>query len=103
MVTTGAETRRGATPGLIRRLNEQLLLEQLRERGAVSRSELASSSGLSPPCSRRSESHLLDSHRLWRKLGVRRRRHGWYMSLSVDIGAEFLRPVLEKMWDDARK
>ena len=49
MVTTGAETRRGATPGLIRRLNEQLLLEQLRERGAVSRSELASSSGLSKP------------------------------------------------------
>jgi len=34
---------------LIRRLNEQLLLEQLRERGAVSRSELASSSGLSKP------------------------------------------------------
>ena len=49
MVTTGAETRRGATPGLIRRLNEQLLLEQLRERGGVSRSELASSSGLSKP------------------------------------------------------
>jgi predicted NBD/HSP70 family sugar kinase len=44
---TGA---RGATrPNLIRRLNEQLLLEQLRGRGAVSRSELANSSGLSKP------------------------------------------------------
>jgi len=42
-------TRRAAGPGLIRKLNEQLLLEQLRGRGAVSRSELASSSGLSKP------------------------------------------------------
>jgi predicted NBD/HSP70 family sugar kinase len=42
-------SRRAAGPGLIRKLNEQLLLEQLRTRGAVSRSELASSSGLSKP------------------------------------------------------
>jgi predicted NBD/HSP70 family sugar kinase len=42
-------TRRAAGPGLIRKLNEQLLLEQLRGRGAVSRSELANSSGLSKP------------------------------------------------------
>jgi predicted NBD/HSP70 family sugar kinase len=43
-------TSRGAAgPGLIRKLNEQLLLEQLRGRGAVSRSELANSSGLSKP------------------------------------------------------
>src|SRR5215471_17116907 len=45
MVTSG----RAAGPGLIRKLNEQLLLEQLRGRGAVSRSELANSSGLSKP------------------------------------------------------
>jgi predicted NBD/HSP70 family sugar kinase len=42
-------SRRAAGPGLIRKLNEQLLLEQLRGRGAVSRSELANSSGLSKP------------------------------------------------------
>jgi predicted NBD/HSP70 family sugar kinase len=48
-VTTISGTTRAARPNLIRRLNEQLLLEQLRERGAVSRSELATSSGLSKP------------------------------------------------------
>jgi predicted NBD/HSP70 family sugar kinase len=48
-VTANSDRRGAAGPGLIRRLNEQLLLEQLRERGAVSRSELASSSGLSKP------------------------------------------------------
>ena len=46
---TTTDTRRAARPNLIRKLNEQLLLEQLRGRGAVSRSELASSSGLSKP------------------------------------------------------
>jgi predicted NBD/HSP70 family sugar kinase len=49
LVTATTDTRRAARPNLIRKLNEQLLLEQLRGRGAVSRSELASSSGLSKP------------------------------------------------------
>ena len=48
-MTTISDTTRAARPNLIRKLNEQLLLEQLRERGAVSRSELATSSGLSKP------------------------------------------------------
>jgi predicted NBD/HSP70 family sugar kinase len=48
-VTANTDTRGAARPNLIRRLNEQLLLEQLRGRGAVSRSELANSSGLSKP------------------------------------------------------
>jgi predicted NBD/HSP70 family sugar kinase len=48
-VTANTRTRGATRPNLIRRLNEQLLLEQLRGRGAVSRSELANSSGLSKP------------------------------------------------------
>jgi predicted NBD/HSP70 family sugar kinase len=48
-VTAISDRRGAARPNLIRTLNEQLLLEQLRGRGAVSRSELASSSGLSKP------------------------------------------------------
>jgi len=47
LTTTG--TTRAARPGLIRTLNEQLLLEQMRGNGPVSRSELASASGLSKP------------------------------------------------------
>jgi predicted NBD/HSP70 family sugar kinase len=47
MVTAG--TRGAARPRLIRTLNEQLLLERLRGNGPVSRSELASVSGLSKP------------------------------------------------------
>src|SRR5438270_469049 len=42
--TTGA-----ARPRLIRTLNEQLLLERMRASGPVSRSDLASVSGLSKP------------------------------------------------------
>jgi predicted NBD/HSP70 family sugar kinase len=48
MVTTTGTTR-AARPGLMRTLNEQLLLEQMRGNGPVSRSELASISGLSKP------------------------------------------------------
>jgi predicted NBD/HSP70 family sugar kinase len=48
-VTANTRTRGATRPNLIRRFNEQLLLEQLRGRGAVSRSELANSSGLSKP------------------------------------------------------
>ena len=47
MVTAG--TTRAARPGLIRTLNEQLLLERMRGNGPVSRSELVSASGLSKP------------------------------------------------------
>jgi predicted NBD/HSP70 family sugar kinase len=39
----------GARPQLIRTLNEQLLLEQVRRRGPVSRAELVRASGLSKP------------------------------------------------------
>src|SRR5690348_5454358 len=48
MVTTTGTTR-AARPGLMRTLNEQLLLEQMRGNGPVSRSELANASGLSKP------------------------------------------------------
>jgi predicted NBD/HSP70 family sugar kinase len=48
MVTTTGTTR-AARPGLIRTLNEQLLLERMRGNGPVSRAELASVSGLSKP------------------------------------------------------
>jgi predicted NBD/HSP70 family sugar kinase len=48
MVTTAKATG-AARPGLIRTLNEQLLLERMRGVGPVSRSELASVSGLSKP------------------------------------------------------
>jgi predicted NBD/HSP70 family sugar kinase len=48
MVTTTGTTR-AARPGLIRTLNEQLLLERMRGKGPVSRAELASVSGLSKP------------------------------------------------------
>jgi len=49
MVTPTSATRGAARPGLIRTLNEQLLLERMRQDGPVSRSELASASGLSKP------------------------------------------------------
>jgi predicted NBD/HSP70 family sugar kinase len=49
MVTSAPDMRGAARPRLIRTLNEQLLLEQLRWSGPVSRSELASASGLSKP------------------------------------------------------
>jgi len=47
-VTTPSRTG-AARPRLIRTLNEQLLLERMRGNGPVSRSELASASGLSKP------------------------------------------------------
>jgi predicted NBD/HSP70 family sugar kinase len=47
MVT--AKTTGAARPRLIRTLNEQLLLERMRGNGPVSRSDLASASGLSKP------------------------------------------------------
>jgi predicted NBD/HSP70 family sugar kinase len=46
---TTTETKGAARPGLIRTLNEQLLLEQMRGNGPVSRTELAGVSGLSKP------------------------------------------------------
>jgi predicted NBD/HSP70 family sugar kinase len=49
MVTHATDPRGAARPGLIRTLNEQLLLAQMRGNGPVSRSELAQSSGLSKP------------------------------------------------------
>ena len=48
MVTTARATG-AARPRLMRTLNEQLLLERMRGNGPVSRSELASASGLSKP------------------------------------------------------
>ena len=48
-MTTAAERRGAARPGLMRTLNEQLLLERMRGNGPVSRAELAHASGLSKP------------------------------------------------------
>jgi predicted NBD/HSP70 family sugar kinase len=48
-MVTATRTQGAARPRLMRTLNEQLLLERMRGNGPVSRSELASASGLSKP------------------------------------------------------
>jgi predicted NBD/HSP70 family sugar kinase len=100
-VTAITDRRGAARPNLIRTLNEQLLLEQLRGRGAVSRSELASSSGLSKPTIALALASLeragLVRH-AGRTVGGRGRTALLYeirsdagFVLGLDVGREFLR------------
>jgi predicted NBD/HSP70 family sugar kinase len=100
-VTSTAETRRAARPGLIRTLNEQLLLERMRGNGPVSRSELAKASGLSKPTVALAlaslERDALVQH-AGRRAGGRGRSAGLYeirrdagFVLGLDVGREFVR------------
>src|SRR5438045_9752910 len=94
--TTGA-----ARPRLIRTLNEQLLLERMRSNGPVSRSELATASGLSKPTVALAlaslERDALVRH-AGRRAGGRGRTALLYeirsdagFVLGLDVGREFVR------------
>ena len=94
--TTGA-----ARPRLIRTLNEQLLLERMRSNGPVSRSDLASASGLSKPTVALAltslERDALVRH-AGRRVGGRGRSASLYeirsdagFVLGLDVGREFVR------------
>jgi len=100
MVTT-AKTDGAARPRLMRTLNEQLLLEQLRGNGPVSRSDLASASGLSKPTVGLAlaslERDALVQH-AGRRAGGRGRsallyeiRRNAGFVLGLDVGREFVR------------
>ena len=100
-MTTSPDTRRAARPGLIRTLNEQLLLERMRGNGPVSRSELATASGLSKPTVGLALANLerdaLVQH-AGRRAGGRGRSALLYeirrdagFVLGLDVGREFVR------------
>src|SRR5262245_32985149 len=101
LVTTSPETRRAARPGLIRKLNEQLLLERLRGNGPVSRSELAAASGLSKPTVGQALGSLVRDalvQHAGRRTGGRGRSASLYeirsdagFVLGLDVGREFVR------------
>ena len=104
MVTTAPGTRRAARPGLIRALNEQLLLERMRGNGPVSRKELAGASGLSKPTVALAltslERDALVQH-AGRRAGSRGRTALLYeirsdagFVLGLDVGREFVRGAL---------
>jgi predicted NBD/HSP70 family sugar kinase len=99
-VTTTAGTG-AARPRLIRTLNEQLLLEQMRGNGPVSRSELATASGLSKPTVGLALA-ALERDELVRLAGRRAGGRGRSASLyeirkdagfvlGLDVGREFVR------------
>lgn len=90
-----------AGPQLMRRLNEHLLLERLRVGGPVSRSELATASGLSKPTVALAlaalEREALVQH-AGRRAGARGRTASLYelnreagFVLALDVGREFVR------------
>ncbi|HET8557000.1 MAG TPA: ROK family protein [Gaiellaceae bacterium] len=95
-MTTGA-----ARPRLIRTLNEQLLLERMRGDGPVSRSELASASGLSKPTVGLALAGLERDELVQlagRRAGSRGRSASLYeirkdagFVLGLDVGREFVR------------
>jgi predicted NBD/HSP70 family sugar kinase len=106
-VTSTTDTRRAARPGLIRTLNEQLLLERMRGNGPVSRSELASASGLSKPTVGLALASLeraaLVQH-AGRRAGMRGRSALLYeirsdagFVLGLDVGREFVRGAVADM------
>src|SRR4051812_26288465 len=94
--TTGA-----ARPRLIRTLNEQLLLEQMRANGPVSRGDLASASGLSKPTVALALASLERGALVQpagRRVGGRGRTASLYeirsdagFVLGLDVGREFVR------------
>ena len=101
MVTGTTDRRAAAGPQLMRRLNEHLLLERLREGGPVSRSELAAASGLSKPTVALAlaglERDALVQH-AGRRAGARGRTASLYelnrdagFVLALDVGREFVR------------
>ena len=100
-MTARSDTRAAARPGLIRTLNEQLLLERMRGNGPVSRSELAGASGLSKPTvglalASLERAALVQPAGL--RAGVRGRTARLYeirsdagFVLGLDVGREFVR------------
>jgi predicted NBD/HSP70 family sugar kinase len=111
-VTSTTETRRAARPGLIRTLNEQLLLERMRGNGPVSRSELASASGLSKPTVALAlaslERDALVQH-AGQRAGGRGRSAGLYeirrdagFVLGLDVGREFVRGAVADLAGSVR-
>jgi predicted NBD/HSP70 family sugar kinase len=112
MVTTKAGTRGAARPGLIRTLNEQLLLERMRGNGPVSRSELAGASGLSKPTVGLALASLeraaLVQH-AGRRAGGRGRSARLYeirsdagFVLGLDVGREFVRGAVADLAGSVR-
>jgi predicted NBD/HSP70 family sugar kinase len=101
LVTTSPEIRRAARPGLIRTLNEQLLLDRMRAKGPVSRRELASVSGLSKPTVALALTSLERDalvQQAGRRVGGRGRSASLYeirseagFVLGLDVGREFVR------------
>jgi len=98
---TTARTTGAARPRLIRTLNEQLLLEQMRANGPVSRGDLAGASGLSKPTVALAltslERDALVQH-AGRRTGGRGRSASLYeirsdagFVLGLDVGREFVR------------
>jgi len=106
-VTATRDTRGAARPGLIRRLNEQLLLERLRGNGAVSRSELAAASGLSKPTVGQALGSLVRDalvEHAGRRAGGRGRSALLYeirsdagFVLGLDVGREFVRGAVSDL------
>ena len=100
MVTT-TRTTGAARPRLIRTLNEQLLLERMRGNGPVSRSDLASASGLSKPTVALALTSLERDElvaQAGRRVGGRGRSASLYeirsdagFVLGLDVGREFVR------------
>src|SRR4051794_25575734 len=100
--TTGA-----ARPRLIRTLNEQLLLERMRGNGPVSRSDLASASGLSKPTVTLALASLERDALVQpagRRVGGRGRSASLYeirsdagFVLGLDVGREFVRGAVSDL------
>jgi predicted NBD/HSP70 family sugar kinase len=111
LVTTTAGTG-AARPRLIRTLNEQLLLEQMRGNGPVSRTELATASGLSKPTVGLALASLerddLVQH-AGRRAGGRGRSASLYeirkdagFVLGLDVGREFVRGAVADLGGTVR-
>jgi len=92
---------RGARPQLIRTLNEQLLLDEVRRRGRTSRSELARGTGLSKPTVALALASL-ESAGLVQHAGMRTAARGRAAALyeirsdagfvlGLDVGREYIR------------
>jgi predicted NBD/HSP70 family sugar kinase len=94
-----------ARPSLIRAMNEQLLLEQIRQRGPCSRAELARVSGLSKP----TVSLALDNVEraglvriAGQRTGVPEIRPDAGLVLGLDIGHEYVRGALADLTGEIR-
>jgi predicted NBD/HSP70 family sugar kinase len=101
-----------ARPGLIRALNEQLLLGQIRDRGPCSRADLARVSGLSKPTVSLALANI-EQAGLVREAGQRLGRPGRSallyeirpeagFVLGLDVGAQYLRGALADLAGEVR-